>query len=177
MVKPNNSQKVQLDNLRILVIEIMQDMDVWKDHELDALYNLKLGVLRKNATQRHGVTKWQKGVKESELSFETLDSIELHPELLNPQWNAYAAFVLHHEFIHALGFRHHDSLFRKLEYSWPGINAGEIGPKFTEFLRRKTAKWLWICNDCKSEFPRKKPSNGKYKCRKCMTTLVDVKLK
>ena len=111
------------------------------------------------------------------MSFETLDSIELHPELLNQQWNAYAAFVLHHEFIHALGFRHHDSLFRKLEYSWPGINAGEIGPKFTEFLRRKTAKWLWICNDCDSEFPRKKPSNGKYKCRKCMTTLVDVKVK
>ena len=176
MVKPTHLQEIQLNNLRTLVIEIMNDMDTWKNHQLTPLYNIKLGLLRKNATQRHGVTRWQRGVSAKELDITNVDVIELHPVLLEKEWNAYAAFVLHHEFIHALGYRNHDYTFRELEYSWPGINAGDLGPKFTEYLRRKTAKWLWKCHECEYEFPRKKPSNGKYKCRKCQSTLVDVKL-
>jgi predicted SprT family Zn-dependent metalloprotease len=131
-------------------------------------------VLKKNATQRHGATKWQRGISRAQLGLEFVEVIELHPELLSGDWNAYAAFVLHHEFIHALGFLNHDSEFRHLEYSWPGVEAGVIGPDFTEFLRRRSAKWLWKCLSCSKSFPRKKPSKGKYRCRKCSTILTDV---
>ena len=176
MVKPNKFQQARLDELRNLVVEIMTDMDVWQNHDLIPLFNLNLGVLRKNATQRHGVTRWKQGVSRNQLTLENIQTIELHPELLHQQWAAYAAFVLHHEFIHALGFREHNALFRSLEHSWPGIDAGDLGPKFTEHLRRKSAKWLWVCEGCKTEFPRKKPSNGGYRCRKCGTVLTDKKL-
>ena len=104
MVKPNKFQQAKLDELRNLVIEIMTDMDVWQNHDLIPLFDLNLGVLRKNATQRHGVTRWKQGVSRNQLTLENIQTIELHPELLNQQWSAYAAFVLHHEFIHALGF-------------------------------------------------------------------------
>ena len=176
MVKPNKFQQARLDELRNLVVEIMTDMDVWQNHDLIPLFNLNLGVLRKNATQRHGVTRWKQGVSRNQLTLENIQTIELHPELLHQQWAAYSAFVLHHEFIHALGFREHNTLFRSLEYSWPGIDAGDLGPKFTEHLRRKSAKWLWVCEGCKTEFPRKKPSNGGYRCRKCGTVLTVKKL-
>ena len=176
MVKPDKSQSIQLENLRDLVIGIMVDMEIWQNYDLAPLHNVKLGLLRKTATQRHGVTRWQRGITNDNISIDNIEIIELHPELLNQQWSAYAAFVLHHEFIHALGFRNHDSLFRTLEYSWPGKDAGDLGSKFTEFLRMKSAKWMWNCVSCELQFPRKKPSNGRYKCRKCMTTLVDVKI-
>jgi len=176
MVKPNESQSILLEDLRFLVIEIMSDMEIWQDFDLLPLQKIRLGLLRKNATQRHGVTKWNRGITADNLSIDNVETIELHPDLLNNEWNAYAAFVLHHEFIHALGFRNHDLLFRKLEHSWPGKNAGDLGSKFTEYLRKKSAKWFWVCSNCNLQFPRKKPSNGKYKCRKCSTTLVDVKV-
>ena len=176
MVKPNKSQSYLLEKLRFLVIEIMNDMDIWQDYDLRPLTNVKLGLLRRNATQRHGVTRWHRGITLDKLSVDNVETIELHPELLTQEWSAYAAFVLHHEFIHALGFRNHDSLFRRLENSWPGKHAGNLGSKFTEFLRKKTAKWLWKCGNCEVQFPRKKPSEGRYKCRKCLTTLVDVKI-
>ena len=176
MVKPNKSQSKLLENLRFLVIDIMTDMEIWQNHDLRPLRTVKLGLLRKNATQRHGVTKWQRGVSLDKLSIDNVETVELHPELLNQEWSAYAAFVLHHEFIHALGFRNHDLLFRQLEYSWPGKDAGSLGSKFTEFLRMRSAKWLWNCNTCNLQFPRRKPSNGRYKCRKCSTTLIDIKI-
>ena len=51
MVKPNKFQQARLDELRNLVIEIMTDMDVWQNYDLIPLFDLNLGVLRKNATQ------------------------------------------------------------------------------------------------------------------------------
>ena len=99
------------------------------------------------------------------------------PRIITPSVGCLCNFLfLHHEFIHALGFREHNTLFRSLEHSWPGIDAGDLGPKFTEYLRRKSAKWLWVCEGCKIEFPRKKSINGGYKCRKCGTVLTDKKL-
>ena len=174
MAKPSKLQAEQLSKLRVIVIEIMKDMAIWQNFDLDLLYQIPLAVLKRNATQRHGATKWQRGISREQVGLEFVEVIELHPELLSGDWNAYAAFVLHHEFIHALGFLNHVSEFRHLEYSWPGVDAGVIGPDFTEFLRRKSAKWLWKCVTCSKSFPRKKPSKGKYRCRKCSTTLTDV---
>ena len=175
MVKPNKFQFDRLFNLRELVIGVMKDMVVWNNYNLDSLYSINLGVLKRNATQRHGVTKWQKGVTSENLSLESIEVIELHPQLLDDErWNAYSAFVLYHEFIHALGFEKHNKEFRIMENSWPGILATKHGPEFTEYLRLKNAKWLWKCNSCLKVYPRKKPSKGRYKCRNCSVILVDV---
>ena len=62
MVKPNESQSILLEDLRFLVIEIMSDMEIWQDFDLLPLQKIRLGLLRKNATQRHGVTKWNRGI-------------------------------------------------------------------------------------------------------------------
>jgi len=176
MVKPNPQQLIQLNQLRDLVIEVMRDMPIWLNTELSYLKNIKLGLLKKNATQRHGATKWKVGTAADKMEIKDVDVIELHPELLNVKWNAYAAFVLHHEYIHALGFKNHNNEFRTLENSWPGINAGKHGMEFTEFLRKRSAKWVWRCGKCQKEFPRKKASLGRYRCRTCSTVLLDIKV-
>ena len=49
----------------------------------------------------------------------------------------YAAWVLHHEFVHALGYTAHDSTFRSLEALWPSQESSNMGPSFTEMLRKK----------------------------------------
>ena len=56
MVKPSQIQLEELNHLRDFVLEVMMAMEVWSEHELTKLTEIDLGVLRKNATQRHGVT-------------------------------------------------------------------------------------------------------------------------
>ncbi len=175
MAKPSNEQKILLNELRDFVIEVMTDMPEWAESNVEILRQIPLGVLRKNATQRHGVTRWKRGVDLRNLRPEDVEVIDLHPKMLNSQWKAYSGFVLHHEYIHALGLRAHNSLFRKLEAAWPGRAASVFGVQFTEHLRREKAIWLWCCKGCGKEFPRQKRSRGKYKCRQCNTTLVDKK--
>ena len=176
MVKPKDFQLVRLNNLKEFVIDLMTDMDVWSETKTQDLSNIKLGLLRSNATQRHGVTRWKRGVNLSKLSPSDVEVIDIHPQLLEDEWKAYAAFVLHHEYIHALGYRSHDAKFRFLEHSWPGSKASVHGTEFTEYLRLKNAKWIWHCVRCNNNFPRKKPSKGNYKCRKCSTILIDKKV-
>tara|TARA_Y100001954_G_scaffold239301_1_gene312832 strand:- start:713 stop:1243 length:531 start_codon:yes stop_codon:yes gene_type:complete len=176
MVRPNKSQIILLEDLRDFVINVMLDMEIWQDYDLQPLRRINLGLLRKNATRKHGVAKWPKGITIHELGVHNIEIIELHPELLVKKWSAYAAYVLHHEFIHALGFVKHDSLFRSIERAWPGREAAKLAPKFTEYLCKKSAKWLWVCSGCDTEIPRKKPSNGRYKCKKCLVVLNDIKL-
>ena len=176
MVKPNESQSILLESLRDFVIEVMLSMNVWEDYDLDPLKYIQLGLLRKNATMKHGVTKWPKGVTIDDASIHNIATIEIHPELLAQEWSAYAAFVLHHEFVHALGYKSHDSSFRKKERSWPGKGVIDMAPKFTEYLARKSANWMWVCTGCNMKIPKKNKNNGRYKCRKCLSTLVDVKV-
>ena len=102
-----------------------------------------------------------------------VDVIDLHPRLLDDQWRPYGAFVLHHEFIHALGFRAHDSTFRALESAWPGRRASKHAREFTELMRRSRADWLWVCATCDTTYPRQKRSRGRYKCRVCSSVLTD----
>ena len=175
MAKPSKEQSVHLQELRDFVVDVMKDMPVWADRDVELLRSIPLGVLRKNATQRHGVTRWKRGVDVHSLTLHTIETIDLHPQLLTQRWRAYSAFVLHHEYIHALGFREHNSLFRQLEHTWPGRSASSQGLEFTEFLRRSKALWLWCCSTCGKEFPRQKPSRRRYRCRTCNTRLVDKK--
>lgn len=173
MVKPNNAQLRELTELREFVIEVMTSMGVWSEELLTKLTNIDLGVLRKNATQRHGVTRWRQGIRNPTIP-EEVKVIELHPRLLSSEWKPYAAWVLHHEFVHALGYTAHDSTFRSLERLWPSKEASTMGVKFTELLRKEKAKWLWVCDKCKKEYPRQKKAMGKYMCKSCKQVLRDV---
>ena len=110
MVVPDKIQQVRLLFLKKFVLDIMQDMEVWQDFDLDELSSIKLGVLKRNATQRHGATKWKLSANKNSLKINDVEVIELHPNLLEEKWNAYA-LRLHHEYIHALGFRNHNSYF------------------------------------------------------------------
>ena len=173
MVKPNDTQLRELIELREFVIEVMTSMGIWSEELLTKLANIDLGVLRKNATQRHGVTRWRQGIRNPTMP-EEVKVIELHPRLLSSEWKPYAAWVLHHEFVHALGYTSHDSTFRSLERLWPSKEASTMGVKFTESLRKEKAKWLWVCDKCKKEYPRQKKAMGKYMCKFCKQVLRDV---
>ena len=175
MAKPNKEQSLLLSEIRDFVLEVMFDMPEWANAKVEDLRSIPLGVLRKNATQRHGVTRWKRGVDVRSLQPKDVEVIDLHPEMLKPEWKAYSGFVLHHEYIHALGLREHNTLFRQLESAWPGSTAGRQGPLFTEALSRARAVWLWSCTTCGQEFPRQKPSKRRYRCRKCNTVLIDKK--
>ena len=173
MAKPSKKQAVELNKLRDFVIEVMSSMDFWSKEALTKLLDIDLGVLRRNATQRHGVTRWRKGIAKPTKP-EEVDVIDLHPRLLTDEWMPYAGWVLHHEFVHAMGYTAHDAKFRALESMWPSVKSSKMGLKFTEVLRREIATWLWFCEDCGKEYPRQKKGRGRYMCRECKTVLKDL---
>ena len=173
MAKASKIQISELNTLRDFVIEVMSAMDQWSEQELTKVTEIKLGVLKRNATQRHGVTRWKKGVTKPSHP-EQVEVIDLHPRLLCKEWMPYAAWVLHHEYVHALGYTAHDSTFRALERLWPSQESGTMGSSFTEMLRKEKATWLWVCKKCEKEYPRQKPGKVRYLCRFCRTVLIDV---
>ena len=173
MVKASTLQSTELKSLSDFVIEVMMAIEVWSEQQLTFLSDIKLGVLRKNATQRHGVTRWKNGVRNPQ-GPNDVEVIDLHPRLLNEKWRPYAACVLHHEFIHALGYLSHDSEFKILEALWPSEKSKKMGIGFTEMLRLERATWLWTCPKCGKEHPRQKKGKGKYMCRLCKIKLVDI---
>ena len=79
MVNASPSQVKLLEELRGQVLDAMHSIEKVRSMRLSTLATIKLGVLRKNATQRHGVTRWQRS-HAGELTVETVD---LHPHLLN----------------------------------------------------------------------------------------------
>ena len=176
MARANKIQLEKLNEVKQVVVDVMSAMDLWSEEELSELQQIKLGVLRKNATQRHGVTRWKKGITNPTKPSE-VEVIDLHPELLTDDWIAYAAWVMHHEYVHALGFLAHDALFKKLENNWPSKKSKQKGKQFTEYLRRKNAKWLLKCESCQKEYPRQKPGKKRFMCRICKSILVDIPIK
>ena len=173
MVKASALQSSELKSLSDFVIEVMLGIDIWSEQQLTSLTKVELGVLRKNATQRHGVTRWKRGIRNPQ-GPNDVEVIDLHPRLLSKKWHPYAACVLHHEFIHALGFLPHDSKFKSLEALWPSEQSKKMGKGFTEMLRMERATWLWTCPTCGKEHPRQKQGKGKYMCRICKSKLIDV---
>ena len=151
----------------------MKTIGIGNESRLNSLNPIPLAVLRRNATQRHGVTRFRRGANASELKTEDVQTVDLHPMLLDPSWHDYARFVLYHEYLHALGNRFHDVAFRRLEQLWPHDGA-ERGREFTQFLRQRMATWLWVCTTCDKKYPRKRRANGRFRCRACSTILVDV---
>lgn len=173
MAKPSIEQTEVLARMKDEVLAEMKAMGFDNQERLQALDSIPLAVLRRNATQRHGVTRFRRGAHAVELNTEDVETIDLHPVLLNSSWSDYARFVLYHEYLHALGHRFHDSTFRGLEQMWPH-NGAERGREFTQYLRQRTASWLWVCKTCDNKYPRKRRANGRFRCRTCSTILIDV---
>lgn len=173
MAKPSKEQSIVLSQLKDDVLEEMNKIGFNDQACMNSLNSIPLAVLRRNATQRHGVTRFRRGANASELKTEDVQTVDLHPMLLDPMWHDYARFVLYHEYLHALGNRFHDAAFRRLERLWPHYGA-ERGREFTQFLRQRTATWLWVCTTCDKKYPRKRRANGRFRCRACSTTLIDV---
>lgn len=170
LVKPNSEQHAFLEALRSEVLEKMHSMPMFRLVNFSIVEDVPLGVLRSNATQRHGVTRWT-----VEASGELLvDVVDLHPALLNEEWRDYALFVLFHEFLHVLGHRAHDARFRSMEAQWPDKTGATRGKAFTHERRLMRAKWHWVCPTCDLRFPRQRRGGGKFLCRTCRTVLLDV---
>ena len=168
MAKASKEQTHRLLELQKVVIEHMRELYRFEEQRLEYLFSVPLGVLRKNATQRHGVTRWRQ-----HLSHIEIESVDLHPELLGKEWYEYAKFVLFHEYLHAIGFKEHDAVFRHLESRWPIEHHRSIGRQFTTFLQQKNASWKWMCTRCNLCVYRKKPTRGKFMCKKCNVVLID----
>lgn len=173
MAKPSKEQSIVLSQLKDDVLEEMNKIGFNDQACMNSLNSIPLAVLRRNATQRHGVTRFRRGANPSELKTEDVQTVDLHPMLLHASWHDYARFVLYHEYLHALGNRFHDVAFRRLERLWPHYGA-ERGREFTQFLRQRTATWLWVCTTCDKKYPRKRRANGRFRCRACSSILVDV---
>ena len=173
MVKPTPAQKARLVALREDVVSTMEELPFLEDTDLSGLHTIPLGVLRKSATQRHGVTRWRT-LPSGALSVEVVD---LHPGLLEDNWEDYALFVLFHEYLHALGYRAHDAQFRSMEAQWPDSKGAMRGKDFTHERRLARAAWHWVCSTCEQRFPRQCRGGGRFLCRTCRTVLVDVPVK
>ena len=164
-----------LANLAKAVVVTMHQIPQLDQLPVDQLHKIPLGRLRRDATRLHAVCRYQKGVKKSEISGpENVRCVDVHPAALTEDWRRYAAFLLYHEYLHALGFSGHDRTFRNLEALWPDVEAQNMGKSFGNHLRRRAAKWLWTCPQCSKEHPRSRRGRGRYRCRECRTVLIDV---
>ena len=158
----------------IVTMHQIPQLDQLPVHELQ---KIPLGRLRRDATRLHAVCRYQKGVRKSEIvGPDDVRCVDVHPVALTEDWQRYAAFLLYHEFLHALGFTGHDRAFRNLEALWPDAEARNMGKSFGNHLRRRAAKWLWTCPQCSKEHPRTRRGMGRYRCRECRAVLVDVKV-
>jgi hypothetical protein len=162
-------------SLHLEVIATMHGIADLDSFPINELRDIPLGRLRRDATRLHAVCRYRKGIRKSQIQGpEDVRCVDVHPEALTGDWRRYAAFLLYHEFLHALGFSGHDRTFRRLEAMWPDDEARAMGPAFGAHLRSRAAKWLWTCPSCGLEHPRFRPSNGRYRCRKCRVVLVDT---
>ena len=75
-------------------MEVMRSLRLLDATSTQRLQDVPLGLLRSNATQRHGAARWRREPEGLQLL-----TVDLHPRLLDDVWSAYAAFVLYHEFL------------------------------------------------------------------------------
>ena len=172
MARADASQQTVMEHHRAQVLATMRTLGLIDAQAESMLTNVRLGVLRSSATQRHGATRW---VREANGTL-TVDVVDLHPNLLTEEWSDYARFVLFHEYLHVLGHRAHDSSFRTLERSCPDREASQQVRAFTHARRMARAKWHWVCTSCVQRFPRQRRGGGRYLCRTCRTVLVDERV-
>lgn len=157
------------------VILTMHEIPEIQHLPIEQLHDIKLGFLRRDATRLHAVCRYQRGIMKSQISGPSdVRCVDVHPVALQEEWRLYAAFLLYHEFLHALGFTGHDRTFRRIEALWPNTTATKMGSDFSLYLRKIRSKWMWRCPSCQKEYFRSRRGNGRYRCRECQAVLVDV---
>ena len=83
----------------------------WEGHQIDRTYLVCISVSKEGLPNR------------SQLGPKDVRRIDLDRTILTPEWFRIAAAVLHHEYLHALGFTGHGREFRALERLWPDEEA------------------------------------------------------
>ncbi|RJV01816.1 MAG: hypothetical protein DWC11_04285 [Candidatus Poseidoniales archaeon] len=174
VLRPSSEQSLLLQALQDEVFEGIRSMGAWQGADFAVLRSIPLGVLRQGTVRRHGVTRWVRGVRLDHLRPEDVRVIDLHPNLLVPEWWDYAGFVLHHELIHATGHRRHDATFRRWEALWPAPSEDRGAASFAKMLHLSAARWWWTCPSCDIKHPRQRRGNGRYLCRRCGVALQDT---
>lgn len=165
-----------LEEMSSLIIKEMMNIQDLSNLNVEGLSQIPLGKLRIDAVRLHAVCRYKKGVKKTdEITPDSVRCIDIHPRVLNVRWERYANFLLFHEYLHALGFSNHGKEFRRLEALWHDDEARDMGRSFSIHLRKMNARWIWICPLCDIEHMRSKRSNGRYRCRSCLCSLIDVK--
>lgn len=167
-----------LEFLRYRVMGKMAKMESLSQYDIAPLHSIPLARLRRNATRLHAVCRYKRGVdrQRDDLSPTDVREVALHPEALEQEWLEYAEFLMFHEFLHALGHSGHDRRFRLLEAEWPDGDGREMGSRFARHLRRRNAKFAWVCPTCEWKTERSMRSAGRYQCRTCAVTLTDEPL-
>ena len=167
---------MSLEEMRDEVLVRMLDLGFHRT-DIDELAKIKLGFLRRDATQRHGVTRFLPNLDlEGKLGPTDIRKVDLHRQLLLDEWRNYGEYVLFHEYCHCLGFPNHGKEFKRLEIKWTDDSARRRGKEFTDYLRNSLANWNWFCPTCQRIHPRRNKSNGRYKCRQCDCILLDVRV-
>ena len=154
----------------------MSCIDFFSKKDLNDLKKIKFGLLRKNSVYRHGVTRFlPKNKWESEIpNSSCVKVVDIHPLLLEPEWEIYREIIIYHEFIHCLGYLGHNKEFYNIESLWPTIIQKKIqGQKFMQVLQQKNSTWRWICPKCDIQILRQRRSSGRYICKKCNCKLID----
>ncbi|MBJ23187.1 MAG: hypothetical protein CMB64_00815 [Euryarchaeota archaeon] len=165
-----------LESSREKVLKTMEQINFFTQNDIKELKKVKIGFLRKNAVYRHGVTRFLPTKKWNKINADPscVRIVDIHPLLIENEWETYREIIIYHEFIHCLGYIGHDKSFYKIEALWPTINQKEIlGQKFMNVLKLKNSKWKWKCNKCQIHVLRQKKSSGRYICRKCNSKLID----
>ncbi len=174
-VKINNNSLSYLKKISITVIEEMMNIPDLSDFLTEGLFQIPLGKLRISAVKLHAVCRYNKGVKKTDdISPNNVKRIDIHPMALDVRWERYAKFLLFHEYLHALGFPNHGKEFRRLEALWYDDEARGMGRSFSLHIRMLNTRWIWFCPSCDIKHTRSKRSNGRYRCRSCLSILIDV---
>ena len=77
MAKPSKEQTIVLNQLKDDVLQQMKTVGIENESRLNSLNSIPLAVLRRNATQRHGVTRFRRGANASELKTEDVQTLSL----------------------------------------------------------------------------------------------------
>lgn len=161
------------------VLKIMTRFQFFSINEIEQLKNIKIGFLRKNSVYRHGVTRFLPTNKWNSIKANPscVKVVDIHPLLLEKEWEIYREIIIYHEFIHCLGYIRHNKIFYKIESLWPTISQKKsLGQEFMNKLKLKNSKWKWKCPSCEIYVLRQRKSSDRYVCRKCNCKLIDEEL-
>ena len=159
---------MDLEGRALRVISVMKQIPELSDLPIDELEKIPLGGLRESSVGTHGLCIWNRPSHRLEgAPLSDVEMIKIHPHALTEEWSRYADHILYHEYLHALGFHAHNSVFREMEALWPDAEAKGMDSDFTEFLLEKNHKWVAVCTGCGEKWRSVRPIREGAICVKC----------